>query len=377
VIEITLNGKAVDTSVLSRFVHLDKWLIWEGDYLGNRLKIGYGAHSCVNWFGQAVEEHTLGGGFSYYLEVRSGTPLDMQSPTRQGVISNGKREALRQFITDRIFEVVNSASIEEVKLEWVSGLYHLDGKRADAEAKYYIAGKIGDATENNFSSNEEFESYEEEVKAYDDPAVLLISHGVTVEYEEDGEERKWPEQHGIETFIKDLQRVYGRPYTLVTGDSARLKIRKVVWRPQKAQQGIFVDAGVFTLTQEGATPQERHAVTGEVFIFKTTSGYDISDAQPLVAAKDRYAWLSSHSPWAFFDPDENSFETCRDSFENSITDMIVKEFPHMIAQPFSLSDLSDRLGERVTEIKVVWRDKEQPLLKVSSEGGQEVELTII
>ncbi len=123
VLEIALNGEVVDTSVLSRFIHSDSILIWEGEYFGNRLKIAHGPRSCINWYGQAVEEAMMDGGFSYYLEVRTGTPLDLKSPTREGVIRNAKQEVFKQFVTDRIFETVNGATIEEVKLEWVRGLY--------------------------------------------------------------------------------------------------------------------------------------------------------------------------------------------------------------------------------------------------------------
>jgi hypothetical protein len=173
VIEITLNGEAVSTSVMSRFKHGEPCLIWEGDYLGNSLKIAHGPRTCVNWYGQAIEDESLDGRFSYYLEVRTGTPLDLRSPTRQGVIRNGKRDALRRFVADKIFETVNGAPIDEVRIEWARGLYYLDRKRAEAEAKYYVAGKINNAAESDFSSNEEFRCMEEEVKAYDREEVLL------------------------------------------------------------------------------------------------------------------------------------------------------------------------------------------------------------
>lgn len=380
VIGIRLNGEAVDTSVMSRFVHRERYLIWEGEYLGNRLRIAHGPRSCVNWYGQAVEDHLLDGGFSYYLEVRTGTPLDLQSPTRQGVIRNGKREALRRFIIDKIFETVNGAPIEEVRLEWARGLYSLDHERAEAEAKYYIAGKINAAAEADFSSNEEFRWMEEEVKAYDREEVLLLRGGVTVEYQDEGERKRFIHQDGIETFVEDLRRTHGEPYELIVGAGGRLRIRELIWRPRNVGKGIFVDAGVFALSEEGAEPQEWHAVTGEVFTFNAPSTYDILAADPLVAAKDRYAWLRSYSPWAIFDPEgaEDRVDTCADSFEKSLTDVIMSEFPDMIAEPFSLSDLSSRLdGGRITRIDVVWSEKERPLLRVINERGQEKELRVI
>lgn len=380
VIEIALDGEAVDTSVMSRFVHREPCLIWEGEYLGNRLRIGHGPRTCVNWYGQAVQEESLDGGFSYYLEVRTGTPLDLRSPTRQGVIRNSKREALRRFVADKIFETVNGAPIEEVRTEWVSGLYGLDPERAEAEAKYYVAGKINNAAEADFSSNEEFEWFEEEVKAYDREGVLLVYRGVTVEYQDKGENKRFLEQHGIETFVEDLRRVYGAPYELIVGARDRLRVREVVWRPRNVANSVFVDAGVFTLREEGVTPQEWHPVAGEVFAFDSTGVYDMRDARPLVAAKDRYAWLRSFYPWALFDPEgaDDSAGTCADSFEKSITDVIVSEFPDMIVEPFSLSDLSGRLGGgRVTRIDVVWPEKERPRLRIANERGQEKDLQVI
>ena len=103
-------------------------------------------------------------------------------------------------------------------------------------------------------------------------------------------------------------------------------------------------------------------------------------ADPLVAAKDRYAWLRSYSPWAVFDPEgaEDRVSTCADSFEKSIDDVIMYEFPDMIAEPLSLSDLSGRLGGgRVTNIHVVWPEKGRPRLRVTNERGEETELKMI
>ena len=380
VLEISLDGEPVDTSVLSRFIHSDSALIWEGEYLGNGLKIGHGPRSCVNWYGQAIEDALLNGGFSYYLEVRRGTPLDLKSPTREGVIGNGKREALRQFLVDRIFEAVNGVSIDRLKLDWVRGLYQLDPERAGQEGKYYIAGKITNAAATAFSSNEEFEQLEEEIKAYDRGEVLLLESGVTVEYQDGGEKRQLVDQRGIETFVEDLRRVYGEPYQLVVGERERLRIRELVWSPRKMAKSIFADAGVFTLREEGVAPQEWHPVAGDVFAFDSPSASHILNAEPLVAPKDPDLWLRSNSPWALFDPDgaEDSYETCRQSFEESITETMMAEFPDTIAEPFSLLDLSGRLGEgRITKIDIVWSEKERPLLRVTNERGQEKELQVI
>ncbi len=380
VIEITLNGEAVDTSVMPRFVHREPCLIWEGDYLDNRLRIAHGPRTCVNWYGQAVQDEPLDGGFSYYLEVRTGTPLDLRSPTRQGVIRNEKRDALRRFVADRIFEAVNGAAIEEVRVEWARGLYRLDPERAEAEAKYYVAGKINDAPEADFSSNEEFEYMEEEVKEYGREEVLLLRRGVTVEYEEKGERKRLVERHGIETFVEDLRRAHGEPYELIVGAEGRLRVRELVWRPRNVGAGIFVDAGVFALTEDGSEPQEWRAVVGEVFTFDWPSSYDILNTQPFVAAKDRYAWLVSFFPWALYDPEgaDDSADTCADSFDRSINDVIMNEFPDMIAEPFSLSDLSGRLGAgRVERMEVGWPEKGRPRLRISNEYGQEKELKVI
>lgn len=323
----------------------------------------------------------LDGGFSYYLEVRAGTPLDLKSPTREGVIRNGKREALKRFIIDKIFEAVNGAPIEGAKLDWVRGLYQLDPARSRREAKYYVAGKINNAADAEFSSNEEFEWLEEEVNAYDRENILLLESGVTVEYQDGDEEKRFVDQRGIETFVADLRRVYGEPYELVAGERERLRIRKLVWSPRNVTKSIFVDAGVFTLREEeGAEPQEWHAVTGDVFAFNAPSSYHIESAEPLVAACDRCKWLTSNSPWGLFDPEgaDDSYETCIESFERSISETIMAEFPDTIAEPFSLSALSGRLGGgRITKIDVIWSEKEQPLLRVVNERGQEKELRVI
>ena len=380
VIEIRLNGEAVNTSVMSRFAHREPWLIWEGEYLGNRLRIAHGPRTCVNWYGQAVEDDTLEGGFSYYLEVRTGTPVDLRSPTRQGVIRNGKREALRRFVADRIFEAVNGAPIEKVRVEWARGLYRLDPARAEAEAKYYVVGKINNAAEADFSSNGEWEWMEEEVKAYGREDVLLLMRGVTVEYEDKGERKRLVERRGIESFVENLRRAHGEPHELIEGAEGRLRVRELVWRPRNVGKGIFVDAGVFALKEEGSEPQEWHAVAGEVFTFDWPTPYDILDASPLVAAKDRLAWLMSFSPWALYEPEgaDDSVDTCADSFEKSINYVIMYEFPDMIAEPFSLSDLSVRLGGgRVTRIDVVWSEKERSRLRVANERGEEKELKVI
>lgn len=380
VIEITLNNEPVDTSILARFYHRPESMLWEGDYLGNRLKIGHGPRSCINWYGQAIEECLLDGRFSFYLDVRTGAPLDLQSPTREGVIKNDKREALKRFIIDRIFETVNTLPIEAARLDWVRGLYLLDPARADSEAKYYVVERINDASGAEFSSNKEFCYVETEVKAYDQNGVLLVWRGVTVEYQKGGEHKRLLEQHGIETFVQDLKRVYGEPYELIVGSKERLSVREILWRPGNVETSIFVEAGVFTLREEGIEPQEWHAVTGEVFTFDWTAVYDMLDAKPLVAAKDGLVWLRSQSPWALFDPRdaENTFEKCVDSFDNSINDLIVREYPNMIAEPIFLSDISWRLdGSRVTAIFVTWPERGRPLLRVTNESGQETELQLI
>jgi len=53
------------------------------------------------------------------------------------------------------------------------------------------------------------------------------------------------------------------------------------------------------------------------------------------------------------------------------------EFPGTIAEPFSLLDLSARLGEGgITKIDIVWPEKERPLLRVTNERGREKELQV-
>ncbi len=218
------------------------------------------------------------------------------------------------------------------------------------------------------------------MRAYDQGDILLLERGVTVEYLEGDETRQFVDQHGIETFVEDFRRVYGEPYELVVGDKERLRIWELVWRPRSVTKSIFVDAGAFALIEEDEEPKEWHAVVCDVFAFASPSAYDIQNADPFVAAKDRYVWLRSNYPWALFDSDgaEDSYETCRKSFEESITETIMAEFPDTIAEPFSLYDLSGRVGVgRIIRIEVWWSGKEGPVLKITNENGQEKELRVI
>jgi len=242
------------------------------------------------------------------------------------------------------------------------------------------AGKLPNAADMEISSTKCFYQFQQEVKAYDRDDVVLVESGVVVEYKDGEEQRQLADQHGIQTFVEDLRRIYGEPYVLHTGDSERLGIRELVWRPRNITGSMFVEAGVFALRETGAEPQEWHAVTGGVFTFDSGSSYHIENAEPFVAAADRYGWLRSDYPWALFDPEgaDDSYETCKESFEKSITETIMYEFPDTIAQPFSLSDLSGRLGGgRITKIDVDWSEKEQPLLKVINEHGREKKLMVI
>lgn len=348
-LEITLDGAKIDTR-LPRWAKIEKPII-ETTYHGSRLTIGfdceYGSrNSSINWYGQVIEVD-FHSGYKFHLDVRSGRPVNPLSPTRRGLIKDAAYEALISTVKDEVFRFVfDTGNRDQIKAEYVASCFHIDGARACRESPYFVAAEL--LPLDNPSSLEDLDCLGDN-KLFTYTAVpRLLEEGVTV-LDCEGQQRE--NGHGLSSFIK----MVGRCYTLKHGDSARLKIESLWWKPGKQLREFFCEPGEWGIGTGDSTPVEWHAVSEEaVFSFTDPSNWEVEAVDRTVGAKDVVSFLHNEA-WAGFDPesDEHNYEELQACYEESIERCLREVIGNCVPFRFTVHDLQAFMPTKDARIQKV------------------------
>ncbi len=343
-LEVVLNSQKLDCAFHNRMDSRN--VLIETTFEGNQLRIGCAGRSdgpwlVVNWYGQIVEKSTEG--FDVELVVRHGQPVTPMSPSRRGLVEDEKLAELFVLVRneiDRFFS--DSANVARMTPGILARAFRSYPGLAE-QSKFIVAEKLKPELIENRSTegrDSDFVILEKESR----PLALL--QGVAVEM--DGENTV--EMSGMESFLETIEEIHGPSYRLVAGVYPSLSL---TWKPGVACDlpggtGIRqFQPGVFGLSEEGE-PQEWHELSGKrVWAFESTTSWDIEYCNLMIGAEGGsesvVSVIESVSDLLFdwnWDCDDSA-DTCRDAYENSVESVIRRILGGLIRLEFTHRDLLD------------------------------------
>lgn len=392
---ITLDDRPV-VSAVAPHRRLDKAQIvttYEGCAL--RIQLGVSNQSLINWYGQLIDagfKHRA----AFYLHVRSGRPVNPKSPTRSGLINDASLHALLQFVKDAIFDFLfDPANRDEIDPEWVETYYELDPARANREAPYFVARALGSIC--RADSHSDLDPIEKSrVLTYDEdptlvegsPRLLLPETGDALT-ETDEENLPYPDTDVYcSAGFASLLQATGPLYELSKGNTARLKIHTLWWRPG-AETCNFTDdlrgspycewdeVGVMRLFEPGhwglglgdEPPSEWHAIEGRhVFLLSGSTNWSPLNVHWAVGTTSAADFLREFG-WAAFTPenDEHDGDTVESAYRQALAEIQRSLRGRCVPRNAVLSEIVDTarraMGDnrrRITELGLTYPNAEEP-----------------
>lgn len=352
ILEIELDGRPVETR-LPRWAKITTVLV-DTNYLGSRLQIGFtdddsSTYKCstVCWYGQLIP-FDFSTAFRVHLSVRHGHPVQPRSPAREGLIENESYEQLISFAKNALFEYLFAPeNRSRIHPSWVAAYYKLDMERAVREAPYYIA-----SPRNSIGNPDSYEDIDTKgdpaIFAYSDEEQPLLLQGSVILLIGDEEEEV---DNGISSFIPQI----GPAYALEYGDSRRLSIGRLYWRPGKHLRYFFYEPGEYGISFSDELPETFSPVTeDDCFIYSSTANWDPEDAEFVATTSDMISFLNIYSWSAFsYDHDEASYDELRDAYQEAINRMIREIVGNCVSYSFSLNDLKPFFSEKNSRVETI------------------------
>lgn len=395
-LEIYVDGEAVDTSNPKNAEKFDLEIA-DTEYEGNRLKIGFvdfTEPSTVNWFGQIINlgRKELSSHFRICLEVRQGTPVTPQSPTRSGLVKDEKLEKLREFIQAEVRKfVLNEQNREKISTGLLRKLASEDREWFLAECPYYAAREIiyTDAPQ----SSEEFEAGCEQVLNYADDHLLLENKVLVGAQENDGEFfEAWA---GLSTFIPQI----GRAFSVSVGNRSKLRVQQLWWRYGQTlpdESGVcFVEKGEFGLTvvsdqadaEKGDVPPAQWTplnCENNVFVYDGADNWSVREIDGLVVGtggslKEKIEFLETEA-WAgwSYEHDNASWDDLEQSFRQSLEEAKTGLFSNAVEKScFDFYKFRNQCGidfqTKIAAIRFIEKDGADYGVEIETAGGQIIE----
>lgn len=299
ILNITLDSKPVRTS-LPTWTRFDDTLITR-TYKGATLTIGYHSssqtpRSSLRWYGQLILVKTPHNRFKFHLDVTNGRPVNPLSPTRAGLIQDAAYHELLAFVKkDQIFSfVLNPANRAKITPAHVEECFSIDALRTTEESPYITTRAI--LPINNPPSIDDCEPVGDvALFTYEEAPVLLDQTLIVLQ-----NSQTQTAEFGISSFAPLLK----NPHTLRHGDSRRLRIGQLWWKPgKKSKAPWFFEPGEFGISfGEGQQPRRWRAITETpVFAFNDPGAYSVEDVDFTVATLDPMGFLNDQV-WAAFSP---------------------------------------------------------------------------
>lgn len=371
VLDVILDGEQLDTSC--EFAKKMDKVFLETTYQGNTLIIGADSHphrNVVNWYGQLINAGSMH--LRFYLEVRTGRPVNPMSPSRRGIIDDAEFKAFLKFLRERLREYILTTPQDELSTLAVSTVYNVDKVWADKECPYFTAHLWKhDAMDGNFETWAGA-SAENRVLSYADSPLLMDESVSIAERVEDSGELSFVEEicYGAQTFAPVIEKVLGQSvYALASGNTERLTVQQIWWKPGKDLENFFVEAGEFTLCDkklEIAPDAGWHAVGDSiVFAFENCENWDIYSVEGLIVGvrddiKAKIEFLDSDA-WCIwsYENDDHDSDTMETDYRRSLEAVKAGLFKDCL--PDDCLDLWRLMqyfplesGERVTKLEFIY-----------------------
>ena len=394
-LKIFLDGEAVDTTLPAECVPAQDDLLFDGFYENSRLRIGqsaspYRAYSFVVWYGQIIK---LNSEIPFLLEVRGGSPVTPLAPTRTSLIDDRKLENLRRFVEDAVFAALaDESAARKIKPAFVKRLYAAYPARAKKELSVCVVREVNHPPDGIIESYADYRdlgtekvlSYREiesrEIEIFDSGVSVLTSalkqmpnhfdlhqsspppaettQAVTEEtFAEEKLVDEWMEiGEGAESFAPC---VGGAMRFLIAGNSEKLPLRKIYWKPGAALKSIFVRAGAFAVVSVSNDPVESdfHWVANQVFAFEYTGNFDIEEIEGLCVGlpitnesgllDEAVEWLGTFGKACYSPDDDYDYDRQEEDFSDSISRLILELRGNVLSTNWSFHELKTLVGKIV------------------------------
>ncbi len=362
-LRIDLNGEPVETRP-PRWA-IPSAVVLRTTYQGASLVIGrqheaylnVHGHSVVNWYGQIITARPLRG-FSYYLVVREGRPVNPRSPSRQGMIEDAALDALDAFVEDQIFAYVcDPANRAQLTPDVVESAYALNPVRARRELPYFVAAPLIGINPSESSLDALEQRGAAAIFTYDDPP-LLVRAGVRVATAElapsgpaayrGGWSSDWEDLlYGLDSFVPTLQAAGYAPHALLCGDDGRLQVADLYWRPGAQREDAFNARGSWGLSwTHNATPATWQPVThGPVFAFSDPSSCDPESVDWAIGTDDPQAFLHDYVWCAFSPSDDEDYQPQEDAYREGCNAWLRRLIGACVPHAFSYWDLQQQMTD--------------------------------
>ena len=391
-LKIFLDGKAVDTSIPTQCIPTGNGLLHDGFYENNRLRIGQSANSYrsnafVVWYGQIIK---LNSEIHFLLEVTGGNPVTPLAPTRFSLVDDQKLSDLCRFVVDAVFDALaNENAARKIKPAFVKRLYAAYPARARKELPVCVVREVSHPPDRIIESyadycdlgTEKVLPYREiEAKKIEifEPGVSVLTSALhrlpnhfgfspnlppSAERTEADEENSvaenpidmWTETgEGAESFAPQ---VGGAIRFLVAGNSEKLPLKKIYWKPGAPLRSIFTRAGEFAAVAVDADPVESdfRALTEPVFVFEYTGNFDIEEIEGLCIGlpvtdesdllNEAARWLSDYAKACYSPDDDYDYDTQESNFNDSISRLILDLSGDVLSTNWSFHELKTLVGK--------------------------------
>jgi len=147
-------------------------------------------------------------------------------------------------------------------------------------------------------------------------------------------------EYGISSFAPLLK----NPHTLRHGDSRRLRIGRLWWKPgKKSKAPWFFKPGEFGISfREGQQPKHWKAITETpVFTFNDTGSYSVEDVDFTVGTVDPMSFLNDQVWVAYSPSDDSDHEVLEGYFRESVDALIRSLIGKCVPRDFKLWDLRE------------------------------------
>ncbi len=396
-LKIFLDGKMVDTTLPAECIPEGDDLLYDGFYENNRLRIAqaanpYRAYAFVIWYGQIIK---LNSEIPFLLEVSSGSPVTPLAPTRTSLIDDRKLENLRQFVEDAVFATLTiDGATRKIKPAFVKKLYAAYPARAKKELSVCVVREVNHPPDRIIESYADYRDLgTEKVLSYreiESREIEIFVSGVSVltsvlqqmpnhfdfyqnsppsaepmqtaTKETSAEEQsvdEWTEiGEGAESFVAS---VGGTMRFLIAGNSEKLPLKKLHWKPGAVLKSIFVRAGEFAVVSMSCDTVELdfRRVENQVFVFEYTGSFDIEEVEglcvglPIASASDlldeAMEWLSTFGKVSYSPNDDYDYEPQEEDFDNSISRLILDLRGDVLSTNWNFNELQTLVGKIVAE----------------------------
>jgi hypothetical protein len=341
ILDITLNGEAVDTSLPSDVASSPLFSYRSnGAVVSVFEKTGYVAAHLARHFGQLValpsarDEHLHQyHGFHVLVDVTSTSPFDFKAPVREGVVTNARWQTFERELEDVLFGRLMTVD-PRFRVDYLRALHRINRDRAEALPYLVIAkpdlGPIFDS-----------QSYQERSDhrvVHVDETPLLLDHRVCLP------DRIAPA--GAESFLPALRRAGLEPWVIERGHTPATAA--IHWSPGThfhSDYPTIVRQGTATLVQgDTATTLP---LSGDIVFAVFSTGYTLGNAEIYIGSEEPVRALSEVAAAAFCsESDDYDTEQLSDWFEESVNAAVRTFLGDALPQEFSYTTLVQFLRKR-------------------------------